>query len=93
MDLFSELVDCDVRRCTYEDLSGIHFGQMVDDGSGCDCLSCTWGSLNETEWFLQDALDGKDLAHVEFWEIWSRHSNLSFDIGAAYLFGICVLRA
>jgi len=74
MDLFTQVVDSDVRGSTDEHLSWVHLGEVVDDRSGCDGLSCTGRSLNQTERFLQDFLDCCHLRMIEFGKIGRRES-------------------
>lgn len=68
------MIDSDVRGSTNEHLSRIHLGEVVHDGSGRDGLSCTRRSLDKTERFLQNFLDGCHLRVVELGEMRSRES-------------------
>ena len=77
MDFFSELVDGDVGGGTHEDLSRVHFGEVIDDGGGGDCFAGTGGSLDQAKGFLENTFDSKDLTHVQLGEIWCRHSKIS----------------
>lgn len=72
VDLLRELIDGDVGGGANEHLASVHLGEVIDDGSGSDRLSGPGGSLNKTDGFLQDALDGVHLRVVQFWEIGCR---------------------
>jgi len=49
VDLLGELVDGDVGGSTDEDLSGVHFGEVIDDGGGGDGLSSSGRTLRDAK--------------------------------------------
>lgn len=49
VNLFGELIDGNVGWRDDEDLTGIHLGQMVDNGCRCDGLSRSWRALQRSQ--------------------------------------------
>lgn len=68
VNLFGQLVDCDVGWGADEDLARIHLGEVIDDGSGRDGLAGSRRPLDKAEWLLEDALDGVHLRVIELGE-------------------------
>lgn len=65
VDLFSELINSDVRRCAYEDLAWVHLGEVVNYRSRSNGLASARRSLDQADRLLKDALDSIHLRVVE----------------------------
>ena len=65
VDLFSELINSDVRRCADEDLAWVHLGKVVNNRSRSNGLASARRSLDQADRLLKDALDSIHLGVVE----------------------------
>ena len=68
VDLFSELIDGDVRRRADEDLARIHLGEVINNRSRSNGFASARRSLDQADRLLKDALDSIHLGVVELWQ-------------------------
>ena len=68
MDLFSELINSDVRRRADEDLTRIHLGEVINNRSRGNGFASARRSLDQTDGLLKDALNSIHLGVVELWQ-------------------------
>src|SRR6266404_6844711 len=68
VDLFSELINGDIRRRADEDLARVHLGKMINSRSRSDSFASARGSLDQADGFLKNTLDSIHLGMVELWQ-------------------------
>jgi hypothetical protein len=65
VDLFSELINSDVRRRADEDLAWVHLGEVINNRSRSNGFASARRSLDQADRLLKDAFDSIHLGVVE----------------------------